>query len=82
MKIKLSSWHTGKQKITASIVESEKMASSGLTEKQLQLSVEVWGLLCHHLKMFSKFKSLTINIIFYTEDKGLSFYQIRLYFMQ
>lgn len=41
MKIKLSSWHTGKQKITASVVESEKMASSGLTEKQLQLSVEV-----------------------------------------
>ncbi|XP_029689696.1 E3 ubiquitin-protein ligase HUWE1 isoform X5 [Takifugu rubripes] len=31
----------GKQKITTSIVDSDKMASAGLTEKQLQLSVEV-----------------------------------------
>lgn len=35
---------TGKQRATVSILESDnKMASSGLTEKQLQLSVEVRG---------------------------------------
>lgn len=34
---------TGKQKGTTSSTDSDsKMASSGLTEKQLQLSVEVW----------------------------------------
>lgn len=34
---------TGKQKGTSSSTETDnKMASSGLTEKQLQLSVEVW----------------------------------------
>lgn len=33
---------SGKQRGTVVNTESDKLASTGLTEKQLQLSVEVW----------------------------------------
>lgn len=38
----MGDFNTGKQRVSSTSSEFDKMASSGLTEKQLQLSVEVW----------------------------------------